>query len=115
MKYYLTLPILLLFLLQSCNEENVPLNHLQFYWEQTGCADPWSSKVSNSSNEAVVKAVEDYLRDEGVLDARVVSVTSDGVQQVCLACSCTTGRRINVTAPRNQKNKLLALGFQEYN
>ncbi len=115
MKYYLTLPILLLLLLQSCNEENVPLNHLQFFWEQTGCADPWNNKVNNSSNEAVQKAVEDYLSDEGVRGAKVISITNDGVQTDCLACSCTTGKRINVIAPRNQKSKMLALGFQEYN
>lgn len=115
MKYYLALPFLLLFLLQSCKEENLPLNHLQFYWEQTGCADPWSNKVNNSSNEAVQKAVEDYLSDEGILDARVISVTSDGNKMVCLACSCLTGRRINVTAPSNQKSMMLALGFKEAN
>ena len=114
MKYYLTLSILLLFLLQGCQEDNVPLNHLEFFWDQTGCSDPW--KIStNHSNEEILHAVGDYLSDQGVKGAKVLSITSDGVQQGCYACFCTTGNRIRVTVPKNQKSKLIDLGFQESN
>ncbi|REG92746.1 hypothetical protein [Algoriphagus antarcticus] len=112
MKYYLTLSLLLFFFLQSCQEDNIPLNHLEFYWDQTGCADPWNSN-SNNSNEEIQQAVENYLKEEGIRNAKVTSITNDGFQQVCFACFCTTGRRINVTVPTNQKGKMIALGFKE--
>lgn len=51
MKYYLTLPFLLLLFLQSCQEENTPSNQLQFYWDQTSCADPWNTNSNNSDKE----------------------------------------------------------------
>ncbi|WP_339754913.1 hypothetical protein [Algoriphagus aquimarinus] len=112
MKYYLTLSILLLLFLQSCQDDNIPLNQLEFYWDQTGCADPWSTSANNSNDETK-EAVEDYLRNEGVMGAKVLSITGDGIQQICLACFCTTGKRINVTVPLIQKSKMLALGFKE--
>lgn len=112
MKYYLAFTILLLLSLQSCQDDNTPLNQLEFYWDQTGCADPWSTSTNNSNVETQ-KAVGDYLRNEGVTGAKVLSITGDGIQQICLACFCTTGKRINVTVPLNQKSKMLALGFKE--
>lgn len=112
MKYYLTLPFLLFLFLQSCQEEN-SLNILGFYWDQTGCADPWNTN-SNDSNEETQQAVEDYLKKEGVKGAKVISITNNGIQQDCMACFCTTGAQINLTVPLNQKSKMIALGFQEY-
>ncbi|SFB12396.1 hypothetical protein [Algoriphagus aquimarinus] len=112
MKYYLAFTILLLLSLQSCQDDNIPLNQLEFYWDQTGCADPWSTSANNSNDETQ-KAVEDYLRNEGVMGAKVLSITGDGTGQDCYACSCTTGNRINVAVPLNQKSKMLALGFKE--
>ena len=112
MKYYLTLSILLLPLLQGCHEDNVPRNHLEFYWDQTSCADPWITNSNNSTNE-ILQAVEDYLSDQGVKGAKVLSMTGDGVEQGCEACFCTTGNRIYVAVPLEQKSNMLALGFQE--
>lgn len=112
MKHYLIFTILLLLSLQSCQDDNTPVNQLEFYWDQTSCADPWSTG-SNGSNEATRQAVENYLEQEDVHGAVVTSITSNGVQVVCSACSCTTGKRINVEVPLNQKSKMLTLGFQE--
>src|SRR5690606_10272505 len=113
-KYYFAFTILLLLSLQSCQYENKPLNQLEFYWDQTGCADPWNTNNQDSENE-IKRAVEGYLKEEGVSGAKVISIINDGVGQDCFACSCTTGNRIYVTAPKIQKSKMLALGFKEAN
>lgn len=102
-----------LLFLQGCQDDN-SLNTLEFYWDQTSCGDPWITG-SNGSNEETRQAVENYLEQKDVNGAVVTSITSDGVQVVCLACSCTTGKRINVTVPANQKSKMIALGFTESN
>ncbi|RAI93794.1 hypothetical protein [Algoriphagus yeomjeoni] len=112
MKYYLALPVLLLLFLQSCQEDNVPIGWIEFYWDQTGCADPWNTN-SNTSNAETENAIEDYLKVEGVKRAKVLSITGDGVVQGCYACFCTTGKRFNVAVPKDQKSKMLDLGFKE--
>ncbi|SFB12424.1 hypothetical protein [Algoriphagus aquimarinus] len=112
MKYYLAFTILLLLSLQSCQDDNIPLNQLEFYWDQTSCGDPWDANSKNTDSE-IKRAVEGYLNKEGVLGAKVISITNDGPLIVCAACSCTTGNRIYVTIPLDQKGKMIALGFQE--
>ncbi len=111
MKYYWTLSLLLFLFLQSCQEENT-LALLEFYWDQTGCADPWNTN-SNNSNEETQQAIEDYLSDKGVRGAKVTSITNDGIQLDCEACFCTNGTRIYLTVPKNQKGKMIDLGFKE--
>jgi len=111
MKYYLTLSLLLFLFLQSCQEENT-LTLLEFYWDQTGCADPWNTN-SNNSNEETQQAIENYLIDKGVRGATVSSINKDGIQLDCEACFCTNGTRINLTVPKDQKGKMIDLGFKE--
>ena len=113
MKYYLSLFLLFALFLQVCNDEN-PLHTIEFYWDQTGCSDPWNTNANNANKETQ-RAVEDYLRDQGVKGARVISITGNGIEQDCEACFCTTGNRINVKVPANQKSKMLELGFTESN
>ncbi|WP_057936463.1 hypothetical protein [Algoriphagus resistens] len=113
MKYYLSLLLVVALFLQGCSDDN-PLSTLAFYWDQTGCADPWNSNA-NHTNEETQTAVENYLMDEGVIGAMVISITSDGIQMGCEACFCTTGTRINISVPVSQKERMIALGFKESN
>lgn len=113
MKYYLSLSLLFVLFLQGCSDDN-SLSSLEFYWDQTGCADPWDTN-SNNSNEETQTAVENYLKNERIKGAKVVSITSDGIQMGCEACFCTTGTRINVSVPVSQKERMIALGFKESN
>lgn len=103
--------LLILFFLQSCGED-IALGKTEFYWDQTGCADPWQGNGGNSDEELRL-AILDYLQTEGVKNARVTGFSSDAERQVCLACFCTTGRRFHLEVPRNQAGKMLALGFIE--
>ena len=72
MKYYLSLFLLFALFLQGCNEEN-SLNTIEFYWGQTGCSDPWKTNANNSNKETQ-RAVEEYLSDQGVKGATVISI-----------------------------------------
>lgn len=75
MKYYLA---------QGYSDDN-SLHTLEFYWDQrdqTGCSDQWSI-IANNSKHITKSAVEQYVSDQGVKGAKVISITGDGVQQGC--------------------------------
>ncbi len=110
-KLILGLSLLVIGFIWSCQDNENP-NVIEFYWEQTGCADPWAVN-SNLSNKTLKSAVEEYLRNEGVVGARFTSIDVEWSGAVCLACHCKTGRWIYISAPLSQKEKLLELGFQQ--
>ncbi|MDR7128299.1 hypothetical protein J2X69_000627 [Algoriphagus sp. 4150] len=111
MKYCFTVSLLFFLFLQSCQEENT-LNLLEFYWEQTHCTDPWYNNAHESDRE-ILQAVEDYLKEEGIMGAKVISISRTESHLVCYACSCTTGARVNIGVPLTQRSKMIALGFQQ--
>lgn len=108
---FIGLLFLVLISLEACQENGNP-NYMEFYWEQTGCADPWAVNTS-SSQKSLKTAVEAYLKDEGVVGARFTSIETEWIGAVCFACNCKTGKWIYVSAPLSQKEKLLELGFLE--
>jgi hypothetical protein len=97
--------------LQGCGEE-VALSKTEFYWDQTGCADPWAN-MGGKSDEELKLAILDYLKSEGVKKARIIGFSDEAEKQFCFACFCTTGRRFHLEVPSNQKSKMLELGFKE--
>lgn len=107
---FLTFYLSLMMIVFACQQDKDPVL-AEFYWNQTGCADPWDVQGSDSSD--LKQSVESFLRKEGVLSARVVSVRNDGVGEGCYACHCKTGMRIYVSAPLSEKEKLIELGFIE--
>lgn len=97
---------------QSCLDNND--NRKEFYWNQTGCADPWQiANPGRNSEDQISNDLVAYLKDEGVRNARVERFTSDGVMAVCLACSCTTGVKIYIAVPKKFNSKMIELGFVE--
>lgn len=112
-KLLIGVSLLILSILGACQENGNP-SLVEFYWEQTGCADPWIVN-SNPSNKTLKSAVEEYLRNEGVVGARFSSIQTEWSGAVCLACHCKTGQWIYVSAPLSQKEKMLELGFLESN
>lgn len=96
---------------QSCGELQ-DLDKTEVYWDQTGCADPWDLSY-NSSEEELKSTILDYLKAEEIRKARVTRISNEAEAQVCYACFCTTGKRIHLEVPKNQKSKLLSLGFKE--
>jgi len=107
MKIKLFALILICILLISCNNENSTDNI--FYWDQTGCSDPWDVN-ENFSNSDTLVSLSAYLESEGVivLNARTER-TSEG--PFCFACSCTTGLRIFITISETDNTKAESLGF----
>ena len=110
---YLLIVSILIFFIQSCIQGGEDPDFLEFYWDQTGCADPWQTAAINSDEELKV-AIVNYLKSQGVSEARISDIKSDPPQQVCLACFCTTGTRIYVEVPKKNKNTMIALGFKEF-
>ncbi|MEN2282009.1 hypothetical protein AAGF08_07700 [Algoriphagus sp. SE2] len=84
---------------QSFGEQS-EIGNTEFYWDQTGCADPWASMEGNSEEELKL-AILDYLKSEGVKKARIIGFSDEAEQQFCLACICTTGRRFHLEVPSN--------------
>ena len=113
MHKHLNFLLLFLFLvfIQSCGEDGA-LGKTEFYWDQTGCADPWASMGGNSDDE-LKSAILDYLKSEGVKNARFIGFSDEAEQQFCQSCFCTTGRRFHLEVPNNQKSKMLELGFKD--
>lgn len=108
MRRKLVIGFILLFF-GACQENGTP-NFMEFYWEQTGCADPWAVNT-NSSEKTLKTAVETYLHHEGIVGARFTSIETEWSGAVCFACHCKTGQWIYVSAPISQKEKMLELGF----
>jgi hypothetical protein len=99
---------LILLLLHSCeNEGNSEL--LVFYYDQTSCSDPWANSYYDSKE--LKSAVISYLSNQGIRPVDFLFLSTDGIQQICSACSCTTGNRIWIKAPGRFEGRLLELGF----
>ncbi|MBN3519137.1 hypothetical protein JYB62_03905 [Algoriphagus lutimaris] len=100
------------FVFQSCLEGNE--NRKEFYWNQTGCADPWLAiNPEGGSENQISKDLVNYLQTEGIKNARVLKFKSEDPIAVCLACTCTTGVRIYVEVPTKYSSKMIDLGFVE--
>lgn len=101
---------LLFVLFLSCSDSDDIGNGVTFYWEQTGCADPWGTGPNNSNIETG-DALETYLKGE---DIRVIDVVGfeNTLGEGCYACHCTTGILIYVEVPSYEEAKMAELGFK---
>lgn len=98
------------FLFVSCSNEGIS-DGVDFYWKQTGCADPWGTN-SNDSNKETEKALKEYLKLEGISEVNVKefkNVESDA--QLCEACHCLNGVRIIVEVSQKDSAKMEELEF----
>ncbi len=93
----------------SCDKKE---DNLFFYWNQTGCADPWNTS-SNDSDIETIQAVENYLSLESI-DAESIKIEFDeSLTEACEACSCLTGNQIYVEVDDKYKDAMLELNFVE--
>ena len=82
-----------------------------FYYEETGCADPWDN--GNSISDEVLKAqVSGYLTDHLRIQYSNLRITHDGTPEVCQTCSCRTGRIIRIEADKVYQDVLIENGFK---
>jgi hypothetical protein len=91
-----------LLLLGSCDYPN----HLSY--RETQCANPWSA----DSNETIYKQnIQQYLTAHGVTAGNIEIHTSPDSAEVCLACMCSTGRRIEIWVADEDIKEANGLGF----
>jgi hypothetical protein len=83
-------------------------NIVDFVYGETQCADPWGGAADD---EVLKGLIEDYLSDEGI-DIISVDFTPYDGQIHCQACTCSSGRDIEVRASEEFTDKLEALGFE---
>lgn len=81
---------------------------VDFVYAETQCADPWGNAADDDD---LRKAIEDYLSDEGIDVVSLDFTAYDGLNH-CQACSCSSGRDIEITASEDLTTKLGALGFE---
>lgn len=92
----------------NCDNESVV--EKSYLYAETQCADAWQPVVGNITLET---AVQQYLEGLQAIILDVEVVDSIGPGEVCLACSCLSGRGIRVTAADVSESILLSEGFVE--
>ena len=87
-----------------------------FYWDETGCSDPWLDfyLADTFSQEAQMKAIEDYLSNENIDLISLESQFDSSKIELCLACHCKTGKVFKFIIPQNDKSKMKSLGINQF-
>lgn len=101
--------VLLLAITISCTKEK---NQELFFWNQTQCAEPWETLLSDSESK-IKSAIINYLSDEDIKVDNVEFEFDENFEHFCQACSCTTGTKIIVTIPEGNSVKMEGLGFEK--
>ncbi len=81
---------------------------VDYLYAETQCADPWGN---NQDDAALRQLIEDYLSDEGVDVVSLAFSAYDGLIH-CEACSCPSGRNVELRASEDFEKKLKNLGFE---
>lgn len=92
----------------SCDKEN---NEILFYWDETGCADPWA--ITSEVDQDRTETLKDYLEEQGIRVLEVQVQFMESIQEDCFACSCKTGNRFIIRIVAADTDKILALGFKK--
>lgn len=105
--------VLLLLIFVACSDSDDIGNGTTFYWNQTGCADPWGTRP-NDSNKKISAALQTYLKGKGIGESDVVGFenTLKVGEYTCYACHCPTGILIYVEVPNSDEAKMEELGFK---
>ena len=103
------LALLIALFLTSCQDNENPIN-ADLFWEQTACADPWGTN-SNSTEAEIKEAIEEYFVAQKLFGARFVAIETVSSGPFCESCGCPSGKRIYVSAPLAEQEKLIQLGF----
>ncbi len=129
-----TIIISLLFIgLFGCSAKDLDIGGITISYPETQCSDPWVRPGSTSAtgwptDELRGQAILKYLQDNKVISARNVrfvvltpiysgnngsnfASVSGGVS-ICQACTCSSGRRIDVTISEADWEQANKLGFK---
>lgn len=110
MKHQLIIIILtLVAALSSCKKDD---ESTIFYWDETGCADPWKQN-SEDTEEKRKAEIKRYLENQNVKVEKIEFEFDQAKQQFCYACQCTTGRIIKVKVAWSDAQTMKKLNFYQ--
>lgn len=95
--------------LSSCKKDDEPAI---FYWDETGCADPWKQNSDDTEEERKVE-IKRYLENQNVNVKKIKFEFDQAKQQFCYACNCTTGRVIVVKVAGSDEQIMKKLNFYQ--
>jgi hypothetical protein len=101
--------LVLLIALSSCEKDD---ESSTFYWDETGCSDPWKTDSDDTEQERK-ESIELYLEDQKVKVEDIEFKFDSTKVQGCKACFCTTGRIIVVNVSWSDKGKMKNLNFYQ--
>ncbi|MCY7356053.1 MAG: hypothetical protein LH609_01020 [Rudanella sp.] len=114
----------------GCSSKALDPGGLTITFAETQCSDPWVRPGSTSAtgwptDELRGQAILNYLYDNKVSSARTVrfveitpiysggnSASLSGAVAICQACTCSSGRRIDVTINEADWEQASKLGFK---
>lgn len=100
--------LITVFCLSGCLKDNTYTpTTTEVIYHQTFCSDPWGR--ADTDNNTLLD-LSNFLSAQQI---KVYSIRIDSIEtaQTCLACTCTTGKIITITAPLDQRSSLLKIGF----
>jgi hypothetical protein len=107
-KYFSIISIILSISFFQCDKFS---SSTWLYYNQTSCSDKWGL-YTNFDN--LKQKVENYILTKKSIKVYDVEVLSNGPEQNCLACSCTTGNIIKLKVMTGDVAELKTEGFYEY-
>ena len=113
MKYLIYFTIATIIFFFSCSKNTEPTT---FYWDETGCSDPWLDFYTADSFTQVGQylSIEDYLSSENIELISVTHFYDSTKSELCLACFCKTGKIFELTIPKKDKRKINKLGINQF-
>jgi len=108
---YLIFMIYTTIFLSGCSGDSSSNLSVLFYWDQTGCSDPWETGPNDTNSETEI-AIMAYLETNGIKIRRIY-FDKNPSPDVCEACFCTTELRIVVEVSKTHISKMEELGFRQ--
>ena len=85
-----------------------------FYYDETGCSDPWwndTSYYDTLTTNIYKEIVASYLEDKNI-ELISFGINYDSAKaELCLACFCRTGNVLQVEVEAGRKQKMRRIGF----
>lgn len=92
-------------LLNSC-KDSTGTTQLSYY--ETQCANAWSN--GNNQTEHI-NNIQAYLSTNGVNATNILLSLDNDSTMYCLACTCLSGVRVDITVPNEDVAEANSLGF----
>ena len=106
------IPLMSVMILLSCNKNN---NLNLFYFDETGCSDPWvgSFVPDTFTLDTYKEQIELFLNSENIEVNSIVFDFDSNKVELCYACHCKTGRVIKVEISSGKRRKMKDLRFYQ--